>query len=389
MKVLLCTLLIMTACSSKPSKSPLFDDNEIVEISGTMLEDDGTPLAAKHIELSNLRRFGYIDYTEAAIDSARKAFSALFFTIAWPFFPFYRNDPGVTDPEDYYERPNYYTDSVKTNSEGKFSFKIRAGNFLRDSDGGINITLVNEKEDPARFGKYVFVVKSKDSELGSLRLCGAEDGIDISEAASDMAFSWDKPSGTIEKYVVNFALKSDNSLLWSSEVDGDDSTPSLTLPKMIFQDFEVRVAVEAYYTFEDELKLSCLSPAQVFSVESPSESLATGALATSPNIKFRIDTLTNEGFKDGLFFDAFNTSEITLDLGEDTTINKVVFHNLKLMSDDTLTLVAIDSNGVETTVSGIKEKRFLAKTLSSPITAKTLRIEFSDDLYDLQEISLH
>ena len=77
------TLLLLVAslsgCSDKESESPLFAPGEVVTIKGQYLKSDGSPLVGAKIQLQNLRRFGYIDYTQATIDNILDAFITVLF----------------------------------------------------------------------------------------------------------------------------------------------------------------------------------------------------------------------------------------------------------------------------------------------------------------------
>lgn len=369
---------ILGGCGGQ-SKSPEFLPDTVLSIEGVYLNDQGEPLAGQFIQLRNYRFFSYIDYTEAAIDVVQSVM-VFFLNLAFPFYPIFHND------EVKVEKAGYYADKMKTSGTGKFSFKVRAGDFLRDHDGGINIQLVNALNDEKQYGRYSFVIKGQDTDLGTVRLCSLG-GINLTEDSSNVTFQWTAPSDAVGKYLINFGTAADNALVWASEVAGDQT--SLTLPKIIFSDLNARMAIEAFYTDEAEKKVSCLSPTKDFSVTS-TPSLVAGALATSDEILFKIDSLTNKNFSDRPFFGAFDTKKITLTLEQPTAINILTLHNLKLESAGSLSVsYRAESGGNLTNIGTFAEKRFMVATFPSTVTAKEIVLEFSSFVQHLQEIGAY
>ena len=89
-------------------------------------------------------------------------------------------------------------------------------------------------------------------------------------------------------------MQSDQSLVWYSEVPGDVTT--LTIAKAVFANQPIRVAIETFYRFEDQFKKSCLTPKVDFKVADGAASKALGAVAFSPDILFKFDSLANGSY---------------------------------------------------------------------------------------------
>ncbi|SMF32110.1 hypothetical protein [Pseudobacteriovorax antillogorgiicola] len=386
---LFCICLIGSCESTSESESPQFDPSDIVEISGTYLNDDGSPAARTYIHLQNLNTYGYYDplYTSVA-DFLLKFFQRVAF---WPF-PFYSwgdNDRDKTSP-------GYFLDEIRTNDVGQFNFEVTAGSFVRDSSGAINITLINdgdESSDP--YGRFTFVIKEQVSALDELILCKLEP-LTLSEGASTIDISWLAPSFTVESYQIKFANPDDNSPIWVSSVEGTETT--ISLPKSIFADYSVRFAIEAFYQIdgdnESQLKKSCLTPSQEFTIATPTPNLAANAYASSPSIDFTITSLSNGEFDDPWYFEAFDTNTLTIDLGSETTIESINLHNLMFSSSSSQT-IAIQgaSSGNESAdfselIATTSATRYMSLSLTSPATVRWLKIIASSTLLDLQEVSI-
>jgi hypothetical protein len=379
--------LSISGCGMSGSKSPTLDPTSPVTIKGKYLDDNGSGLPDTQINFRNLRRFGYVDMT--AVEHAQSV--ALFLKMAFPFFLIYEDlfneDPLRVDPNLFRYKPNYFLTKVRTDSQGNFSFRVRVDQLMRDEAGGINIVLVNEKYRDNRFGKYSFVVKKQDTNLGELRLCELG-GIKIEETAGSENFlvQWTAPAQTVSKYVVNFAVPEDSSLVWSAEVAGDQT--SVTVPKFLFESLKTRVAIEAYYALESEKTVSCLTSPKDFSLLNPEKSLGQNAKVTADEIPFRLSSLTNRKFSDNGYLEAFSPSRLTFDLLEKKTLKAVALHNLRLGSKGEFE-IEVSEDGISWSVAKkAPERRFLVETFDSPVTTRYLRLAFSSRLLDLQEISI-
>ena len=115
MRILLC-FIFLTCFSSceKETESPKFKATDIVEIGGTFLNDDGSPVADTNIHLQNLRRYGYIDILSSTILS-----DYIKFMINLAFWPFQIYSNPVQEKK---EKADYFIDEIKTNSQGEFLF---------------------------------------------------------------------------------------------------------------------------------------------------------------------------------------------------------------------------------------------------------------------------
>lgn len=306
----------------------------------------------------------------------------LLMTAAWPFYPLFNRldtDAGRYDPD-------FFIQKYKTNSLGEFTVKVRAGDLLRDDAGGINLLLLNQEASDNLYGKFAFVLQNADTNVGTVQLCKLG-GITATETATNMVFTWTAPSFTVTKYVINFGLQSNNALLWSAEA----TTPTLTIPKNVFQDFKTRMTVEAFTTFDssgEEKKVSCLTNYKDFQVTSPLKSLASSPTVTAENVKFTVTSLTNGSVGDNPYLDGFSSRTITFDFKSALSFSTVIFHNLKLDTAGKMTLQTSADGVTWTTInSTTDELRFLVFTHTSTLSTRYFRVTFSSDIADLQEIS--
>ncbi len=383
---------LLGACGKSDSDSPNFAPGTVLKISGKYLDESGEPFSDRAVMFRNTREFAYIDESSVELESALRTFGTMVMYAAFPFFFFYDNvfgrDPTKVDRSKYEEKANYQLTSARTDGAGTFNFEVKADDMLRDSDGGINIVVVNEKAETPLFGKYAFVVKKEDTSLGTLSLCTLG-GIQSSEdaVADTITFTWTAPSTEVSKYVLRFGLPETGAMVWSEVVEGTVTTA--TYPRSIFLNQPMRLAVEAFYTFSSTKKVSCLTSPTDFTTTTIATPLSTGALASTDNIKFRINSLTNGLFTDNMYFGAFDPRDLTLDLGEEKTFSRMVFHNLKLRTGGNVK-VSTSSDGVAFSDSEtFEEKRFMVHTFASPLTARYVKLTFSARIVDLQELTLY
>jgi hypothetical protein len=380
--------LLNSSCDSIGDRKQELAPGTTVTIEGDYLNPDGSPLAARSIQLRNYRYFAHIDYAAVAIgDIVDFMLMPLgMFNFGWWFFP-YNHGRNV---EHNTQKANYYINSLATDDKGHFSFKIKVDDFLKDSSGNINIQLVNTADAEKLYGKYAFVVKNNDTNLGVLQLCTLGP-ITISEGPADIRFSWTPPAQTVQKYSLSIGHQSDNALVWSHLLEGSET--SLTLPKAVFSDYPVRVGIEAFYTYETDKKTSCLSPLVNFEVATKVSPLSTGAVATAPQMLFKMDSLTNGLFSDNAIFEGFGVTSIILDLKDQQLCSQIVIHNLKLAQAGKLKVwatAAWDDNfsEVELEPGDEVEKRFMLIDPTDPFTCRRLKFEFSSKVIDIQEISV-
>ncbi len=374
----------LMACSAdkKPGNSPFFEDEDILSIAGTFQEKDGEGLGNRNIALRNIRRFPYYDPTATYVRDA----ISWFFQLAFPMFPVYEGS--------YVQqkvKSNYFLKEVKTAIDGSFQFQMRGKDVLRDSEGGINIVLINDGQGTTdSFAKYSFVIKSKTTDLGSIKLCALNE--QRQELADELSFSWTLPGYTLDHYEFRFADARDNSLLWVSRVDA--AATSLTLPKSIFQTDSIRYAVEIFYTFEDELQTSCLTASQSFQLASPKSNLAAGRPVVAENIAFRVTSLTNGRFNDPSYFAAYDTRSLVVNLGQNTLIQSVNLHNLQFTSDASAKLSIEGATAEDPTafislgLDQVDALRFASYTL--PVAGSWARVRISSPgiISNLQEIAI-
>jgi hypothetical protein len=392
--VVLAGTVLLGACGKSDSDSPDFAPGTVLKISGKYLDENGEPFSDRAVMFRNTREFAYIDESSVALESALRTFGSMVMYAAFPFFFFYDNifgqDPTKVDRSKYEEKANYQLASARTDGTGAFTFEVEADDMLRDSDGGINIVVVNEKADAPLFGKYAFVVKKEDTTLESLPLCTLG-GIQFSEnAATDqITFTWTAPSKTVSKYILRFGLPENGAMVWSEVVDGASATPTTaTFSRAIFQGQPMRLAIEAFYTFSSTKKYSCLTSPLDFTATTIATPVSTGALASTDNIKFKINSLTNGGFTDNMYFGAFDPRDLTLDLGEEKTFSRMVFHNLKLRTGGNVK-VSTSSDGVTFSDSEtFEEKRFIDHSFAA-LSARYVKLTFSSRIVDLQELTLY
>lgn len=376
--------LFLMACSAdkKPGNSPYFEDEDILTISGTFQDQDSEGLANRNIALRNIRRFPYYDPTATYVRDA----ISWFFQVAFPMFPVYEGS--------YVQqkvKSNYFLKEVKTAVDGSFRFQMRGAEVLRDAEGGINIVLINDGEGTSdSFAKYSFVIKGQTTDLGTIKLCTL--AAQKQELTDELTFTWTLPGYTLDHYEFRFADARDNSLLWVSRVDA--SATSLSLPKSIFQTDSIRFAVEIFYTFEDELQTSCLTPSQSFQIATPKSNLAAARPVSAENIAFRVTSLTNGRFNDPSYFAAYDTRSLVVDLGSNTLIQSVNLHNLQFTSDASAKLTiegATAEDPTDFTSIGLDEVdalRFASYTL--PVAGSWARVRISSPgiISNLQEIAI-
>lgn len=382
-------LSLTTACGLESSKSPEFAPGTIVSVTGQYLKENGEPLRDTPIAFKNLRRFGYIDSLDAAQAEVTRAFSQLFIA-AFPLFNYYDPVLGMSsikeDPSKYTKKPNYYLDQARTDSSGKFSFQINSEKLLRDAEGGINIVIVNEKDEAPEFGKFVFVVKGADTDLGSIRLCTLG-GINMTENETDdtVTFSWTKPQESVQQYVMRFGIPEDGSALWTENVAGDLN--SATLPRAIFHNRAVRLAIEAFYLSESEKKNSCLTPPKDFQLNSGQNLVSAGVLAESKEIKFKLNSLTNGKFDDHIYLQAFDVNSLTFDLKEKKVISKIGLFNLNLKTKSKIEFLFSNDGETYTEAESADAKRFQLHQLTAPVEARFIQIKTESRIVDLKEIA--
>jgi hypothetical protein len=379
--------LVGCGLGKKKSESPEFDPDEILTISGQFLAEGGTPLANTPVHLKNLRFDSYIDYTKAVIHTSINIV-ATYIIAAWafPFYLFGKVKAPLTPTAPGVEGPDYFLEKITTDLDGNFAFKVRAGNFLRAQDGGINIELINKKGTNQLFGKFKFVIKDADSALGSLSMCSLG-GLKFTENTDDITISWEAAPGEVVKYVTNFGLSPTNALLWSVATDQD--TRSINLPKSVFNDFSVKVATQAYYIFEDQKKLSCLSEPLVFNLADPTPSLAAGSTAEVSNIKFKVIAFGDGKLDDPVFLQAFGPQEVILDLQGEKTFQHINLHNLTVSIEGETTFSTSSDKDNWTEVGKESDLRFMTHKLTEPVTARYLKITFGSKVADLKEITIN
>lgn len=380
--------LSLVACSDAGTKTPAFADDEILGFTGRFLDANGAGVAGSRIILQNFRHRSFIDPTQALVDSATFALIYPSVVIAW-FFPIYllswgRIKPDLPPRDSGRQKAGYYFGQLVTDADGRFNFRIRAASMLRDSDGNINVDIVNDSP-AAPFGKFSLVVTSKTSEVGDVTLCTLG-GLVVEEGDSDVTVSWQAPAIPVAKYHVNIGTQASNALVWS--VEADAAATSVTLPKVALGDLATKVAVQAFTTFEDDRKVSCLTPTVDIALAAPAKSLAAGALGAAPGIGFKLSSLTNGLLDDSPYLEAFGPSSLTLDLGEQKTIRQAVLHNLLLAAVGTLTVETSLDGLAWSTAGQAEERRFLAVPLADGVEARHIRFTFSHPLTDLKEVTL-
>ncbi|MCX6132091.1 MAG: hypothetical protein NTX25_23925, partial [Proteobacteria bacterium] len=182
----------LVACSAdkKPGNSPYFADDATLTVSGQFLDKDEKPLAARNIVLKNLRRFAYFDPTLTYFKESLNWFAHL----AFPMFPSYE-----LSYDSQKAKPNYFIKNVVTANDGSFRFQMRADQTMRDSEGGINITLVNDGEGKsASYAKYNFVIKAATSTLDPIHLCSLGDV--FQEGSDSLNWTWTTPTYSLDHY---------------------------------------------------------------------------------------------------------------------------------------------------------------------------------------------
>ncbi len=375
--------LVMSACTGEknPGKSPYFEDEDILTISGQFLDQSGQGLPETKIALRNLRVFAYVNPSQTYFKETLNWFISL----AFPMFPTY-------DTKAVKVKPNYFLKDAVTARDGSFRFQIRADQTLRDAEGGINMALINDGEGTsASYAKYNFVIKEQETSLDPISLCDL--GETVQETAASLDWSWPLPSYALDHYEVRIADAQDNSLLWASRVEA--SATGLSLPKSIFQAASLRYAIEVFYRFDEEFHASCLAPSRTFSIANPISNLASSKKATAENIDFAITSLTNGRFNDVSYFSAYDTRSITIDLEEDTLISSINLHNLQFTSDTAphqLVFEAATKIAPNTFVSiGLDDEtplRFGNYQLPTPGSYAKLRISANNIFSTLQEITV-
>jgi hypothetical protein len=308
-----------------------------------------------------------------------------FLALAFPMFPGYDTSPVKI-------KPNYFLNDAVTARDGSFHFQMRADQLLRDADGGINITLINDGEGTeASYAKYNFVIKEQETSLDPIPLCDL--GETVQESALTLDWTWPAPAYALDHYEVRVADAQDNSLLWASRVEA--GTNQLTLPKSIFQASQLRYAIEVFYRFDEEFHASCLTPSRTLNMANPITNLAFQSKASGENISFAITSLTNGRFNDVNYFSAYDTRSIIIDLGEDKLVSSINLHNLQFTSDNAphqLMFEAATQDAPNTFVSlGLDAEtplRFGHYPLPTAGSYARLRISANNVFSILQEISV-
>ena len=373
----------------KNSKTPELSPDAIVTVRGQFLAPDGTGLGDIPVDLKNLRVFAFIDYTNVALDTIIFYPMRFFLGNAFPFFPNLWPDQAFIERE---KRPNYYFEHARTNHDGTFKFGVRAGNLLRDSVREINLELVNGRREGLSSARYAFVLTKQEMILDPLRLCTlGPPTTDVVSDPDNVLITWPVPPDAVQRYLVNFGVKSDHSLIWASEVTPVEgaTTVSLSLPKTIFSDLTAEFAIEAYTVFKTEMKHSCVSVPVALTLPKPVASLAKGTAAIADGVQFKISSLTNGKFHDPVYFAAFDVRTITLDLGAVKSVTAVVLHNLSLAAGGgELTLDSSPDGQTWSTPTRQAEQRFIVIRPAGALTARYLRLTFSSKLQDLKEVTV-
>ncbi len=371
----------LLGCGETTSNSPEFDPEADVTIAGKLLKIDGSALTDTPIDVRNLRRNGFIDYEKAHADTLAQIAAFPILTLAWPFVWFYN----YTDEnlKKYEENPNFFVSQIKTSFDGAFRFVAKAKQLLRDADGGINITIVNGKEASLSFAKYSFVIKEQNTELGEGRLCDLG-GVTATEEADSVTLNWQAPPFTNVRSVLKLADAETKSLIWSATPDA--AATSITLPKSIFSSRPTQLAIEAFQKFETESTVSCITPPLAISLANPLTNLAAGAQVNADNISFRITSLTNTRFDDKPYFGAFDTTELSIDLGSVQDVSHLVLHNLQLTAASNLTIGLSTDNVNWTVPTAEAAKRFTLRSFDPAVPARFVRLRFDASIVTLQEV---
>lgn len=377
------SLLILGGCTGEknPGKSPYFEDADILTITGQFVDQNSQGLAETKIALRNLRLFAYINPSQTYF----KETVNWFLSLAFPMFPTY-------DKKAEKVKANYFLKDAVTARDGSFRFQMRADQTLRDAEGGINITLINDGEGTtSSYAKYNFVIKAAETNLDPISLCDL--GETAQETAQTLDWSWPLPTYALDHYEVRIADAQDNSLLWASRVEA--SSTQLSLPKSIFQSSELRYAIEVFYRFDDEYHASCLTPSRTITLTNPITNLAQNKKASGEGIDFIITSLTNGRFNDVSYFSAYDTRSITIDLEQDTPISSINLHNLQFTSDTApheLIFEAATKASPNTFVSigldAVTPLRFGNYQLATPGSYARIRISASNVFSSLQEVSV-
>lgn len=385
---------VLCACGSSDSKggdSPAFTPGTTVTVKGVFQAPDGTGLAERRIAFRNLRRQGYVDTTAVVFDDAARTLGNLVL-LAWPFYWFYAAIGAVPrDPElpDRVERqsatpPAYFLDSVLTDTKGAFRFRVDASKLLRDARGGIHVTLVNDRGEKPLFGKFAFLVKGEETDLGPVRLCGPIPRVE--EGDKEVTLRWDAFPAAPKKLFATIGDARDNALLWSVELKPGDT--SVAIPKTVVGKRKVKAALEAFSVFDAERKVSCLSEPVEFAAANGAASIAAGRPVRAQGVEFLVTTLTNGQVSDQPLFEPFGVRRLSLDLGAPKDISQVVLHNMKLKSSGTGEILVSNDGADWRPAITFPEARFAVLALPPATRARHVRIVTSAPLVDLQEVSL-
>jgi len=377
------SLLTLGGCTGEknPGKSPYFEDADILTITGQFVDQNSQGLAETKIALRNLRLFAYINPSQTYF----KETVNWFLSLAFPMFPTY-------DQKAEKVKANYFLKDAVTARDGSFRFQMRADQTLRDAEGGINITLINDGEGTASsYAKYNFVIKAAETSLDPISLCDL--GETVQETSLTLDWSWPLPTFALDHYEVRIADAQDNSLLWASRVEADST--QLSLPKSIFQAPELRYAIEVFYRFDDEFHASCLTASRTITLTNPITNLAQNKKASGENIDFSITSLTNGRFNDVSYFSAYDTRSIIIDLEQDTLISSINLHNLQFTSDTAphelifqAATKAIPNTFVSIGLDAATPLRFGNYQLPTPGSYARIRISASNVFSSLQEVSI-
>lgn len=363
----------------KDGLSPQFKPGTIVSVFGKFVDETGSPLADKHIHLQNLREFAYIDYgSPDPAKITRNYFGIFFNALFFPFFPKYRYDENVYNKKTF--RPDSLQTTLNTNQAGEFKFEIQADRFLRDAQQAINISITNEEIVSGAFGRAAFIITAEDNDLGTITLCNNQ--VEVKEEGDNsVTFSFEPPLFEVNSYIVNFGDAETNALVWSQILPAGQTT--LNLPDIIFGSQKIRVSYEAYSVFLEDKKISCLAAPVEFQIANPKASLVAGALASSPSVMFKINSLTNGSFDDPIYLEALNSDTLTFNLAQPIEASKIIIHNLLMTGSGQITLK------VNSEIYSIDAKRFFVVDLDRTTTVNSIEFYAPATIIDLKEVTVH
>ena len=380
-------LLCQLSCGLDSNEPSYLQAGTELTFKGKYLNEDGTPFANKIINFQNTRQYGYIDKGSAETEAILRDLGSLVLLSAFPLYPALL--PKTNSEKDIYNKytvlPGRQEDLLVTNEKGEFSKKILAEKLLKDANNNVNIVLVNEVENSKLFGKFVFNVKGKDTDLGELRLCSVG-GVKVESSASSVKISWAAAPKTVKKYIVRVGDKLTNSLIWKQEVAA--GTLELALPSGSLQDFQVLAAVEAFYEVGDNKTTSCLSQVVEYSLVGQAPPKSRSKKVVIPSIPFKVTSLTDGKTLNLPYLDAFNVQSLVLDFGAVTTFSNSLLYNLKTNRKATL-LIQTSNDGItwsEGFSTGVVEN-FMNIAFPTETTTRFVKLVLTGDarISDLQE----